>query len=99
MNEKEQWIVDYIQNESTFKYVDIMDEDFVGSFIETFDDTDSEFLGLGAPKCKQLSKLLSSMYKNGVLDRWAHGIRSGYNQDYRNYNAPKWVYSYKIKGE
>lgn len=95
MSEKEQWIIDYISNKANFKFVDMLDSDFVYDYVEKFDIKFED--NFGAPKCKELSKLLSSMYKKGLLNRFPHGVRSGFNQDHENYKAPKWVYSYELK--
>jgi Uri superfamily endonuclease len=95
MNEKEEWIIDYLKNKTAFKFIDMLDEDFVEAYIDEF-EVKSQNMTLGASKCKELSKLLGSMYKKGLLNRFPHGVRSGYNQDYANFKAPKWVYSYEL---
>lgn len=96
MNEKELWIINYLQTKSVLQFVDVLDEDFVADYIKRFEPK-SQFIGLGAYKCTELSKLLASMYKKGFLDRWAHGVKSGMWQDSKNFKYPKWVYSYKLK--
>jgi hypothetical protein len=98
MNEKEEWVIAYLKSKESLQFVDMLDENFVGEFIEEF-EVESQFTGIGAVKCKELSKLLCSMYKKGLLDRFPHGVKSGLFQEYRNYNSPKWVYSYKLKSK
>ena len=92
MNIKEDWIIEYLTKKATFKFVDMLDEDFVNGFIEQF-NVQYEGMIIGASKCKELSKLLSSMYKTGLLKRFPHGVRKGLLQDGR---FPKWVYSYQL---
>jgi hypothetical protein len=92
LDNKEKWIIEYLQNKSTLPFVDILDEIFVNAYIDKF-DAKFEFKGLGAPSCKELSKLLSLMYKKGFLNRFSHGVRSGLSQDGK---FPKWVYSYEL---
>jgi len=92
MTDKEEWIINYLKSKEFCAFVDILDDDFVNAFIDKY-NTKFEFIGLGAPKCKELSKLLLTMNKKGLLHRWAHGVRSGLCQDGK---FPKWVYSYKL---
>jgi hypothetical protein len=95
MTEKEEWIIEYISDKKALPFVDMLDEDFVNAFVETF-NCDFEDMTLGAVKCKELSKLLSSMYKKKLLNRFPHGVKKGYNQDYKCFKSPKWVYSYEL---
>jgi hypothetical protein len=94
VEEKEKWIINYLINNS-IGFVDILDEDFVMAFIDKFGAKCVDNV-IGAPKCKELSNLLSQMYRNNKLNRFAHGVRSGLCQDGK---FPKWVYSYTIKTE
>lgn len=95
MSEKEEWIIEYLKNKKSLAFVDMLDLDFVNSFVEQFEEKYDD-MTLGAVKCKELSKLLSTMYKKELLIRYPHGVRSGFNQDCRNNKAPKWVYSYEL---
>lgn len=95
MDEKEEWILKYLGNKKQLAFIDILDEDFVSSYIDEFNAKFKDMV-VGSPRCKELSNLLSFMYKKGLLRRYPHGVRSSYNQDYVNYKAPKWVYSYEL---
>lgn len=92
MNEKEKWVIEYLKNKKFLAFVDMLDSDFVNSFVEQFESKYDD-MTLGAVKCKELSKLLSSMYKRGLLKRFAHGVKNGLSQDGK---FPKWVYSYEL---
>jgi Uri superfamily endonuclease len=98
LSEKEQWVIDYLKNKKYLAFVDMLDEDFVCAFIEIF-DAKAENMTVGSPKCKELSNLLSTMYKKKLLIRFPQGVKSGYNQDCRNFKAPKWVYAYELPKE
>lgn len=91
MNEKEEWIINYIQEHEHMKVVDILDEKFVNAFIKKI-KAKYEVRMIGANKCRELSKLLSNMYKKGLLVRCAIGLKGGAWQD----GFPKWVYCYEI---
>ena len=92
MNDKENWVIEYLKNKEFLAFVNMLDIDFVNSFVEQFQARYDD-MTLGAVKCKELSKLLSSMYKNGLLKRYSHGVRSGLSKDGK---FPKWVYSYEL---
>lgn len=95
MSEKEIWVLEYLKNKPMLKFIDMLDEDFVDSYIEKFNPQSSSMV-IGSSKCKELSKLLGSMYKKGLLKRFPHGVKGGYSQDHLDFKAPKWVYSYKL---
>jgi hypothetical protein len=92
LNKKEIWAINYLKNKEFLQYVDMLDSDFVIAFVEQFNAKYDE-MTLGAVKCKELSKLLSSMHKKGLLNRYAHGVKTGLSQDGK---FPKWVYSYEL---
>lgn len=92
MNEKEIWVIEYLKSKKSLKFVDILDEDFVIEYIDKF-GAKFDNRTIGSPYCSELSKLLSIMYKKGLLYRYPHGVRSGLCQDG---NFPKWVYSYEL---
>ena len=94
MNEKEQWIINYITNKSEFKQIDVLDFNFIYDYSEQFNTDISG--GLNYPKCKELSKILSLMYRKGLLKRYSNGVKGGWNQDNTDNKAPKWVYSYIV---
>jgi hypothetical protein len=93
MNEKEQWVIAYLKSKEYLQFIDILDEEFVNAFIDKF-DAKFEHCRLGSPKCKELSKLLSSMYKKQLLDSHSHGTKSGLTKDG---SFPKWTYLYELK--
>ena len=88
MNEKEQWIIDFIDKEPT-KCVDILNMKFVDSYIERFNPKHKVCM-YGANKCKELSMLLGNMYKKGILSRCTMGVE-GVGEGF-----PKWVYVYEL---
>jgi len=91
LNEKEEWIINYIQELGHIKVVDVLDEKFVNSYIDKFNPR-YEVRMIGANKCKELSRLLSGMYKKGLLLRYGMGLKGGAWQD----GFPKWVYCYEV---
>lgn len=97
MNEKEEWIINYLADKKGLPFIDMLDDDFVNSFVEQF-NVKFDDMTLGAVKCKELSKLLGIMYKKGLLKRFPHGVRSSsINQDCsKGYKYPKWIYSYAL---
>lgn len=87
MMEKEQWIIDYINKEPT-KSVDMLHMHFVDDYINKFNPK-YKVTCFGANNCKELSTLLSSMHKKGILSRFTMGIKGGEG-------FPKWIYCYKL---
>lgn len=94
MNEKEQWVIDYLieQKKKSNSFIDVLDNDFVNAYLDKFDDRYMA-MTIGAPKCPSLSRLLGIMYKKNLLKRYSQGVRSGLRQDGA---YPKWVYSYYL---
>ncbi len=88
MNQKEKWILKYIENQPS-KSVDMLNIDFVDAYINKFNPPYRCTL-YGANKCSELSRRLSTMYKKGLLSRISVGIR-GLGIDF-----PKWVYLYRL---
>lgn len=79
------WIVSYVNKEGS---VDVLNEEFVYGYINEFGQFFEE--RYAAPKCTQLNKDLSYLYKERVLDRFSVGTPS--ELILRDY--PKWVYRY-----
>ena len=86
MNEKEQWIINNIPPHGT----DILDSEFVDAFIERFHPPFRP-VNWGAHKCSTLGRLLSSMYKKGILDRSRISLGITWQPGW-----PKWVYAYSV---
>lgn len=93
-NDRYEWILNYIQKKNkhfTYYRVDVLDSYFVWEYIEATNAPHSvQFFG--APKCPQLGKDLSHLYKTGKLERSPTGIGDGMSGQ----GFPKWVYSYKL---
>ncbi|HHX71231.1 MAG TPA: hypothetical protein GX708_24695 [Gallicola sp.] len=83
--EKQEWLLKYIKKN---RYVDVLNMEFVDSFILEFNPK-HEVMPYGANRCKELGRLLSSLYNQGILDRQAQGISEGEG-------FPKYVYVYKL---
>lgn len=71
--------------------VDVLNKDFVDLFIEKF-NVKHTVTNYGANKCPYLNRLLSNMYKDGILDRCVVGI-----PDSKYLGFPSWIYSYSLK--
>lgn len=84
----EEYILEYLRKR---QYVDILDADFIDGFIEI---TGAEYraMAFGAAKCPTAGRLLGSMYKQGILKRFASGLPAGDS----SMGFPKWVYSYSL---
>lgn len=87
LSEKEKWIINYIKN-TNIGSVDMLNEKFVDDYIEKFNPK-HQVMPYGANSCFELSKLLSSMYQAGILNREAVGLSwtPGF---------PKWIYHYSL---
>ena len=94
--DKKQWLVKYLDDPTNQRVigigVDILNYDFVLDYIEGVDLEKSKwsFQPYGAHKVPELGKILSEMYKEGVLSRERAGIECGYA------GMPKWVYIYNL---
>lgn len=84
--EKEDWVLQYIK---TNKIVDMLNEKFVDEYIEQFNPKHSIQMW-GANKCNELSKLLASLYKQGILKRNSIGTPLASS------GMPKWIYVYEL---
>jgi Uri superfamily endonuclease len=86
INEKEQWILDYIQENL---HANILDKKFVDEYVQKF-NTKYFVMAYGADKCPELGRVLSNMHKHSLLQRDRIGLsnmESGF---------PKWVYVYSL---
>lgn len=94
--EKKQWIEAYLNNPNNARVigvgVDILNYDFVLDYIEGVDLPKKKwsFQPYGAHKVPELGKLLSEMYKDGIVKRQSAGIQCGYA------GMPRWVYIYNL---
>jgi hypothetical protein len=69
---------------------DVLDSKFVDEFIAAT-GSKHEVTLWGANKCKNLSSLLGSMYKQGLLKRWVITLGPNWQPGF-----PKWVYTYEL---
>ena len=83
---KEEWVLSYIQEN---QIADMTNEIFVDEYIEKFNPK-HVVMPWGANRCRELSKLLASLYNQGILKRTPTGITHGPP------GAPKWVYVYEL---
>lgn len=89
--QKKQWILDYMQNPN-HKYhdIDIFGEEFVDAYINQFNPQTIYKYAYGVPAVPELGRILSKMFKEGLLQRFTVGCkiwRDGY---------PKWFYTYLL---
>lgn len=82
------WLMVWVKKH---RYVDILDSDFVGSYI---DATNAKHFPTfwGAYKCPMLGRDLSSLAKCGALKRWRNGLPRGSWQP----GFPRWVWTYEL---
>lgn len=72
---KREWLINYMQD---YHNVDVANKTFVDRYVEQFAIND-------------IGGHLSSMFKEGLLDRTSYGLPK------RKSSQPKWVYVYKLK--
>lgn len=84
--EKQGWVIEYLKINTM---ADMLNEKFVDEYIEEFKPKYSVQLW-GANKCNELSKLLSSLYNQGILKRSSTGI------PFAPSGMPKWIYVYEL---
>lgn len=90
--EKKQWILDYIRDESHKDiFFDVVSEEFVLDYIDACEPKQVYGTACFVPKVPELGRYLSELYKEGLLKRYVHGCT--YTQD----GFPKWVYVYNLK--
>lgn len=87
MNDKSEWIIDYLKRSK--EPVDVLNADFVDAYIEKF-NAKYKLQMYGAHKCPELGKLLSDMHNKQLLIRSVIGL-SGLPTGF-----PKWVYTYEL---
>lgn len=83
--DKQYWVLNYIKSNQV---VDMLNEQFVDDYIKEF-NTKHIVMPWGANKCNELSKLLSSLYNQGILKRSAVGIP-------KEVGFPNWIYCYEL---
>ena len=88
MYEKEDWVIAYLKNIDNIG-IDMLNEKFVDEYIKEFTPKYKVMLW-GANRCIELSKLLSSMYNQGILKRTPIGIPNSPP------GMPKWIYVYEL---
>ncbi|MBD8836204.1 hypothetical protein IFU39_00025 [Paenibacillus sp. CFBP 13594] len=84
---KEEWIKDYINKNGP---VNILDVEFVDAYINEF-NPNHVIQPFGANGCKELGKMLSTLYNDNILNRSRISIH-GLGRDY-----PIWVYVYEMR--
>ncbi|PYE51511.1 hypothetical protein HUB98_05800 [Paenibacillus barcinonensis] len=84
---KEEWIKDYVEKNGP---VNILDVKFVDAYIDEFNPKHA-IQPFGANKCKELGKMLSTLYNDNILNRSRISIH-GLGYDY-----PNWVYVYEAR--
>lgn len=86
--DKKQWILDYMKNpDHKYHSIDIFGEEFVSAYVDKFNPENIGWYIYGTPKIPELGKILSQMYKDGILKRYTVGCKiwqDGY---------PKWFYT------
>lgn len=89
MNDKETFIIEYLQKN---QLTDVLDQEFVVAFALRF-NCKARNMGVGAPRVPLAGKTLSAMFKKGLLTRTVSGL------DYYagGPGFPKWVYTYALK--
>jgi hypothetical protein len=85
VNKKHEWIYNYAKING---HIDILNSDFVDDYIKKFNPV-YKIQPYGANSCKELGRVLSSMYKNGLLNRFVMGIPY-------MVGFPRWVYCYEV---
>lgn len=85
---KQDWVKIYLSEEDG--RVDVLNVLFVDKYIKKFNPK-HYIMPFGANKCREIGRLLSEMYKKGMLER----CRVGLHRMERGF--PKWVYSYSLR--
>lgn len=85
--EKKNWIIDYLQKHG---YVDIFIEEFVNLYIKECNPKKIEQKVYGSQYVPELSRYLTELYKENVLQRYTIGL------NYSNDGFPKWCYCYEL---
>lgn len=85
--EKKNWLMDYILKNGP---VDILNEKFVDQYVDKF-NAKHKVQMYGANKCPELSRNLSTLFKEGILTRSTIGV-----PDLWGMGFPKWVYVYDL---
>lgn len=88
MGLKEKFVLDYLTDIDP--HIDILNKPFVDIYITKFKPRHKR-VNWGADKVPELGRLLSSMYRKGLLKRSCAGIN-----DAVMYGFPRWVYIYYI---
>lgn len=89
-DEKIDFILRYLKNKYNRYTINVLDSDFMWSYIEEFNLKYAKWQPFGAPTCEEVGKLLSDMYKQNLLDRYIIGL-SGMESGF-----PKWIYCYEL---
>ena len=84
---KRKFIYDYLEKN---KICSMLDQKFVDEYIEKFNPKSVRYTNYGANKCKELSLILSTMYRDGDLTRNVVGLRE------LGMGFPKWIYVYEL---
>lgn len=87
IDKKIAFIVDYLKEN---KYIDILNSDFVDSYIEEFNVSYKPTF-YGAYKCKDIGNTLRYGYNKGVFNRSISGLTG------LPWGFPRWVYVYSLK--
>lgn len=86
-NEKMEWIINYIKK-SGCKSVDIFTVEFVNAYVQECKPKKVNPRMWGGDNVPELGRILSEMYKRGLL--WRTTMGAHYTQD----GFPKWFYVY-----
>ena len=87
---RKDWIVKYLKITKE-PWIDILNEKFVEEYIKEFNSKFEE-VNYGALKCKEISNILTQMYKDNILNRNTHGVTRLSTEGF-----PKWVYIYSLQ--
>ena len=86
---KELFVINYLKNKSDT--IDILNTPFMDLYIDTFKPEKWSLQFSGAPMCPEVGRLLSSMYKKGILRRHSIGLSE------MGVGWPKWIYVYSLR--
>lgn len=90
--QRQEWLLDHFKNKGQSYSGNVLDSDLVDAYADA-NEVPVRMQFVGADKCPQLGRDLSSLFTNGYLSRFSVGLGDGLS----SMGFPKWIWEYKVK--
>lgn len=91
-SQRREWLLGHFRSKEGFYSGTVLDSDLVDAYSDA-NEVPVRIQFVGADKCPQLGRDLSSLFADGYLSRFPVGLGDGLS----SMGFPKWVWEYKVR--